>query len=183
MQVEEVFITDVLKSVIGAMKVPVSNSSPIVNYTINFQPGRSTQIIDSLKNMGGTSLDGLKYPLIAVVMPIPEKNTSFFLEVTFPRIVIAYLTQTSTNSEPVLDKYSSDGVFKTILRPCMREFITQLAWSTFTNMGDPDMYEYTFQEYPSQQEIGKGLSDFVDIIEILNLKATIYSQIKSCKNE
>lgn len=176
---EEVFIPKVLESVIGAMTVPIP-STPSMNFTINYEPGRHTQIIDSLKRMDGSDLDALKYPLIAVVMPISERNGLGFLEVTFPRILIAYLTKTNTNSEIVISKYDSSGVFKTILRPCLREFINRLAWSTYTNMGDPDMYEFTAQESPCQQPIGAGLTDFVDIIEILNLKATIFSQIKTC---
>lgn len=178
--IEEVFIVDVLKSVTDAMRVAIPGIDPVTYFQINFEPGMNSQIIESLKNYDGTSLDSLKYPLIAAVMPISEDSGSGFLEVTFPRIVIAYLTKTATNTEPVLDKYLSTGVFKTILRPCLREFINQLAWSKYTNIGDPDMYEYTSRDLPSQQKIGEGVNDFVDIVEILNLKATIFSQIKSC---
>lgn len=178
--IEEVFIVDVISSVVSAMQVAVPGSSPVSYFSINFSPGMNTQILDSLKNMDGSSLGNLKYPLVGVVMPIPEKSGSGFQEVTFSRIVIAYLTKTGTNSEYVKDKYSSDGVFKTILRPCLREFITKLAWSKYTSMGDPGAYEYTSREFPCQQPIGSGLEDFVDTIEILNLKATIFSQIKTC---
>jgi hypothetical protein len=178
--VTEVFIVDVLKDVVAAMQVPVPASAPVSYFTVNYNPGRDYQIMEALKQMDGTTLGGLKYPLVAVVMPIPENYGSGYLEVTFPRVVIAYLTKTGTRTEPVLDKYNSTGVFKTILRPCLREFITKLAWSTFTNMGDPDAYEYTSKEQPCQQPIGEGLTDYVDIIEILNLKAIIFPQIKSC---
>lgn len=182
MPVEEVYVVDVLAGVTSAMRVPVYPATlPVTYYTVNYNPGSDIQIIDALKSSDGTTLDGLKYPLIAVVMPISEKSGSGFLEVTFPRIVIAYLTKTSTNSEYVKDKYSSDGVYKNILRPCEREFIEKLAWSTYTNQGDPDAYEYTRRETPCQQPIGKGSNDFVDIVEILNLKAIIFSQIKTCK--
>lgn len=177
----EVFIPDVIQSVVSAMRVPVyPATNPVTYYTINYQPGRHIQIIDALKSLSGGSLDSLKYPLIAVVMPIPEDSGSGFLEVTFREIVIAYLTKTGTNSEKVMDKYSSDGVFKNILKPCLREFIKNLAFSTFTNMGDPDAYEFTFEENPSQQPIGQGMTDYVDIIKILNLKATIFSKIITC---
>jgi len=57
----------------------------------------------------------------------------------------------------------------------------RLAFSVHTGMGDPDMYEYTYKELPSQQTLAEQLpNDYVDIIEILDLKATIFSQIKSC---
>lgn len=177
---EEVFIPEVIQSVVDAMKVAIYNSSEKQFLSINYEPGRNQQIIDSLNNKNGTQLDALKYPLIAMVMPIPERLGSGFLEVTFPRIVIAHLTKTGTNSENVLSKYDSQGVLKTILRPCLREFLNQLAWSKYTNMGDPDAYEGTVRENLSQQPIGEGLSDYVDIIEILNLKAIIFPQIKTC---
>lgn len=177
---EVVVVVDVIKSVTDAMQVAIPDTDPVEYFIINYEPGRHSQIIDALKNKDGTSLDQLKYPLIAVVMPIPEKNGSGFLEVTFPRTVIAYLTKTNTNTELVLKKYESSGVFKTILIPCLNEFIRRLAWSTFTNMGDPGAYEYTVRHSPSQQPIGEGLSDFVDIIEILNLKATIFPKLLTC---
>lgn len=177
----EVYVIDVLQSVISAMQV--ADPANIGQFlSINFQPGRNTQILDSLRRMDLDSLGGEKYPLIAVQMPISESTISPTnnVEITFPRIVIAYLTKTSTGSEYVIERYDSDGVFKTILRPCLREFIIRLAQSLFTNMGDPDMYDFVSRDSPSQQPIGEGLNDFVDTIEILNLKVTIFSTIKTC---
>lgn len=180
MAIEEVFIPEVIQSVVSAMKVQKPGAATGTWLHINYEPGRDIQILDSLANKNGTSYDSLKYPLIAVVMPLSEKNGSSFLEVTFPRIVIAHLTKTGTNTETVIEKYNSQGVLKNYLRPCLREFIRRLAWSTYTNLGDPDAYEYETLEQLSQQPIGKGLNDFVDIIEILNLKATIFPYIKTC---
>jgi len=182
MPIEEVFVVDVLDSVVDAMVVPIIGSAPAANWSINFEPGLNFQIIEALKAKDGTTYGGLKYPLIAVVMPIPERNSgSGFWEVTFPRIVFAYLTKSGKNTEFVKDKYSSTGVLKEILRPVFREFMNRLAWSTFTNMGDPDAYEYTYRELLSQQQLSDQLpNDFVEIIEVTNLKVTIFSQIKTC---
>lgn len=180
MIIEEVYIADIIQSVCQNMQVQVPNQSVGTYFTINFLLGSEQKILDALNNMNGTSEDSLKYPLVAVVQPIPENNGSGFLEVTFPRIILAYLTQTSTKTEPVLDKYSVSGVYKTILRPMQREFIKNLAFSVYTSYGDPMAYEYTSRDIPCQQPIGSTLQDFVDIIEILNLKATIFPQIKTC---
>jgi len=178
MQVEEVFTVDVLSSVVSAMQV---EKTPGVFWSINFEPGLNFQIIEALKVKDGTSYASLKYPLVAAVMPISERPSSGFLEVTIPRIVFAYFTKTGGNAEFVKDKYSSDGVLKTILRPCFREFMNRLAWSTYTNMGDPNAYEYTYREVLSQREIADELpNDFVEIIEVTNLKITIFHQIKTC---
>lgn len=175
--IEEVFIVDVLKSVVSAMQVANPTGGL---FTINYEPGRNDQILDHLKSLDKASLSQYKYPLIAAVMPIQEQYGSGFTEVTVPKIVIAYLTKDEKGVEFVLDKYVSNGIFKTILRPCKNELINRIAWSTYTNMGDPDAYEYTYREIQSQSVIGEGLNDFVDIIEILNLKITIFSQIKTC---
>lgn len=178
---EEVFILDVLGEAVSKMVVQ-DHTDISKTLKINYSPGSNSKIIESLRVMDGTSLSGFKYPLIAAVMPISEKMGSGYIDVTFPKIVIAHITKTNTLSEPVLDKYTSNGVFKTILRPCKNELIKQIAWSTFTNTGDPDAYEYTSRDLPCQQPIGDGLTDFVDIIEILNLKAIIFPQIKTCKS-
>lgn len=175
-----VVIIDVLKDAIAAMQVAKPEITPVVYFTINFEPGLSVQILDSLKDKDGTSYSSLKYPLIAVLMPFSEKNNSGFLDVTFPRIIIANLTKTQTRTEKVIDKYSSDGVFKTILIPCLTEFKKRLAWSTSVNLGDPDMIDCTVRHYPAVQKIGDGLTDFVDMIEILNLNLQFYSSIKTC---
>lgn len=178
---QPVYIVDVLRLVGSVMKVPkFPVAIPTENFVINVDFGSPYQILEQLISKENSSFDKFKYPLLAFVMPIPEKNESGFIEVSFPRIVFAYLTKTGTNTELVLDKYSSDGVIKNILYPMVKEFIRNLAFSTFTLMGDPDMYAYTATVYASQQPIGKGLNDFVDIIELTNLKATFFSTIKFC---
>lgn len=177
--VEEVYIINVLTSIVDAMKVAkYPTTIPASNFAINYEPGRTRQILDALAMKDGTSLESLKFPLIAILMPIQENLGSGLTEVTFPEIVIAHLTKTGTNTEEVKEKYNSTGVYQNILRPCEKEFIKRLAFSTYTNMGDPDMYEYRREDSPSQQP--KGLNDFVEMTRILDLKATIFSTIKSC---
>jgi len=178
--IEEVFIIDVLKSVCENIVLKKIGITPDEFYEINYEPGTATQIIDSLITDGNNNLSEKKYPLIASVMPITERNSLGQLEVTIPRIIIAYYTKTNTNTELVLEKYNSDGILKTILRPLLREFLKNLAFSTYTLYGDPDMYDYEYKELLSQQIQKEGLNDFVDIIEINNLKIIIFSQIKSC---
>lgn len=178
---QDVFIADVLSSVVSSMQVPILPlQNPITYYTVNLEIGRNNDIIDSLLSYDNNQRSDLKYPLIAVLMPIPEKNSSGFLEVNFQRIVFANLTKTNTGSEKIFDKYSSDGVFKTILRPCFKEFIKQLAFSVYTGIGDPDMYDYTYKEIPSKASISEQIpNDFVDIVEILDLKV-ILNNLKQC---
>jgi len=83
----EVFVVDVLSEVTSAMQVPVvPATNPVTYLTINYEPGRNGDIVEALARLDFASLGSLKYPLIAVVMPIPERNSLGFLEVTFPRI-------------------------------------------------------------------------------------------------
>lgn len=178
---QEVYILDALQLVVDKIRVPkFPATDPVTYFTINFQPGLQSQVLEALISFEDSSYDKLKYPLIAALMPISENNGSGFLEVSFPRIVIAYLTKTGEDSELVKDKYNSQGVYKNILRPTLKEFIKYLAWSTFTSMGDPDAYEYTANFLPCKQPIGKGLNDFVDVIEVTNLKVTFFPTIKFC---
>lgn len=177
----EVYVMDVLSSVFAAMQVQIYGKPVGTFYKINFNPGRSDQIIASLLSYDGTSLGGEKYPLAAVAMPYNEDHGNGFLELTFPKIVFATLVQTGTVDEPVFDKYGLTGNFPTVLRPCVTEFIKRLAWSTFTNMGDPDMYPFTLREVPGQPIKKDNAIDIVDYLEVLNLKATIFPQIKTCK--
>lgn len=177
----DIYAIDVLQSVFSAMKVQIYGKAVGQFHFINFNPGRSDQIIKALLDKDGTTLAGEKYPLAAVVMPFDEVNGDGFSEVTFPKIVFAYLTENGGVDEPVLDKYSLTGTFKTVLLPCVTEFIKRLAWSTFTNMGDPSMYPFTLREVPGQPVRKENMAEVVDVVEVLNLKATIFSQIKTCK--
>lgn len=179
---EDVIIFEVLQTdVVDKMQVPVYPANdPITYFAINFQTGLQSQILESLISLEDSTYEKFKYPLIAALMPISEVMGSGFLEVTFPRIVIAFLTKTGDDAELVKDKYNAQSVYKNILRPILKEFIKRLAWSTFTSMGDPDAYEYSASFLPCKQPIGKGLNDFVEVIEVTNLKAIFFPTIKSC---
>lgn len=178
MTVDYTNIVDIIKDVVSSMKVPVFGSSPVVYHSINFEPGNAEQILSSLRRKDGTTYSSFKYPLIATVMPISERNDGGLYDVTFQRIIFAYYTKNS-NDDSVIKKYDSDNIYKTILYPMFYEFIKRLANSTRTLIGDPDMYEYIKRDIPSQQ-ISDIVTDFVDIIEVQNLKAKIFSKIKTC---
>ena len=174
------YLVDIVADVVSAMKVQNPLLSLGTFLPINFEPGRSIQILQALAEKdSSTTLKDLKYPLVAMVMPVPETLGSGFIKVKIPRIVFAYLTKTGTDSENVLDKYDSDGVFKKYLYPCYYEFLRRLAWSIHTNMGDPEAYVHTKIDNPSQQPIGEGLNDYVDILEIQNLEI-IFNYTKIC---
>jgi hypothetical protein len=171
--IEDIVIVKMFESVINSMEVP--------NITINYQPGRSLQILKSINDLdNSTSLKDLKYPLIAILLPIREqRGSSGYVKCIVPRIVIATLTKSGTGSENVLPRYDEDGNFKSILYPCYNEFMNQLAQSQYTIFSDPDRFVHIKMDNPGQQPIGEGSSDYIDSVEILNLEI-ILNQIKTC---
>lgn len=170
---QDVILVDIIGSVVSAMEV---TNVPYINY----EPGRSAQVLDSLQIYDNAVVyedKGLKYPLIAMLMPIPErKGGSFPSSVVIPRIVIAVM---STTDGGVKERYGVDQVFKTQLYPMYNEFLKRLALSVYTNQGDPEMFVHTKIDNPDKRPIGDGMTDFVDTIEILNLEL-ILNQIKTC---
>ena len=171
---ENVILVDIMTEVIQSMSVP--NVAPV-----NYVPGRNAQILKALQQLDNSiTLKGLKYPLIAMLMPVREKRgVEFYASVRIPRIVIAHLTKSGDGNESVLEKYNSDGVFKTILYPCYYEFLKRLAFHRLTNCQDPDSIIHEKMDNPGQQPVGENSNDYIDSIEILNLEITL-NQFKTC---
>lgn len=181
MSKENVILVDIMQGIVSAMKVINPLDAPNL-LTINYNPGRSSQIIDAIDNLDNSiTMKGLAYPLFAMLMPVMEKRGSaFYADVKIDRIVLAVLSKTGEGSEFVMDKYSSAGTFKTILYPMYYEFFKQLARSKYTTIGDPDAFEHTKVDNPSAQPVsGERPNDFIDSIEILNLEFSL-NQIKTC---
>ena len=174
-------LINILQDCVGAIQVPDPNN-PSSNLVINYQAGRSIQIItDLISKDNAPSQKGLKYPLFALIVPVKEKRggDGFYSDVKISRIVIMYSTKTDTGTETVLSKYSSDGVFATVLRPIYVQFLQQLAINPFVNIQDADLIVHTYMENPCQQPVGEGITDYVDSIELFGLEF-ILNQIKNC---
>ena len=172
-------LVEVIKDVVSNMRVPIVGTSPMEYHNINYQPGLTNQIVEALlANDNSISLKELKYPLIAVVLPVKEKRGGpNYSEAKLPRVVFANLTETNTESEKVLDKYSSTGVFKTILIPMYREFFIQLAKHPLTNIGEWESIKHYYSEWPFQLPVSQGVTDYVDSIEVLDLEINLNKQI------
>lgn len=175
-------IVKLLENIVGTMFSDSDKEFTIpVGYSVNYQPGLTNQIVSRLYAMDNSlTLYNEKYPIIAVVLPIfEERGNGFQSLVRIPRIVIANLTKTNTSSEYVLDKYSNDGVFETILYPCYREFLKRIARNNKTSVSEPNMIKHKYIEMPYQLPLTQGMSDFVDAIEIRDLEI-ILTNIKIC---
>lgn len=182
MPTSPLYLVDVMIAVVDAMRVEILPATvPKTYMTVHYEPGKSNQIIQSLSTLDNTTtLKGTKYPLLAMLMPVPEKRGGeFYSEVIIDKIVIAHLTKTGEGSEPVKDKYASDGVFKRVLHPAEEQFLIQLAKHPNVNMGDFNAFEYTRMDIPGDVPLTENTNDFVDSIEIRNLKL-ILTQSKNC---
>jgi hypothetical protein len=169
--IDNQILYDVFKDIVGRMKIPGYD-------TINFEGGRSYNIVKSLiEKDNAPTLQSLKYPLVAVLMPIAENNGTGFQVIRVNRIVIAHLTNQDLGVD---QRYEADEVFKTVLYPCYRELLNRIAWSTATSIGDPWAIPHTKFDNPSRQPVGQGLQDYVDTIEISNMELILH-QIKTCK--
>lgn len=171
-------LVDVIQSVVSAMVVANPAGG---NFTINYEPGRSFDIIKSLgADDNSITYKGAKYPLFAMLMPIRERRgeNGFYGKVTIPRIVIAILTKSGNGEEGIVEKYDSAGNFKTILYPLYKEFLRRLSQSPNINIGDPEAFVHDKMDNPGQQ-VEQTTTDYIDSIEILNLEF-ILLQLKSC---
>lgn len=150
-------------------------------FEINFQIGNPNQILYSLENTGtsGNTIKNKKYPLIALKTPIHESKGDYFNEVKIDRIIIAHLTKTDTGTENVIDKYSVDGVYLKILYPIYDAILEKIANHPYSCVNDKFAIVHDKDDIPSDQVIGQGLDDYVDIIEITNLKI-LFNKIQNC---
>lgn len=174
---QDIVIVDIISSIISSMKVQDPAKSAGNYLSINYEPGRILQILKSLTDLDNSiSLKNNKYPLIAMVMPVKEQFGGGYPIIIIDRIVIAQITN---STDDVFTRYQAGGTFKSILYPCYKEFMYQLSASKFTVNGDVVNFQHTKIDSPGVQPIGKGMSDYVDTIEILNLKI-ILNLIKTC---
>lgn len=173
---EDVVLVDIFQDIVSAMELPSGINQ------LNYEPGMWYQILNELTDLDNSiTLKGIKFPLFAMQMPIKERRGEQipgYAKVTIPRIVIANLTKTGTGTERVLDKYDSDGNFKTVLYPLYYEFLKRLSRSTSVINNDPENFIHTKMDVAGIKTT-ENTNDFIDSIEILDLEINL-RQIKTC---
>jgi len=113
-----------------------------------------------------------KYPLILVFHDYPERlgnSGGYYGEVTFPKIIICTMTEAVYTSEK---RY--DMTFKPILYPIYEIFKKMLCQSGMIVESDPKNLVCTKWDrlYWGTKGAGKALTDYLDAIELQNLKLT-----------
>lgn len=137
--------------------------------------GTKDEIIQLLIDM--SKLDNLakgKYPLIALVgnVPVVCGDPTCYGEGTF-NFVLANVTEQKYTSEERIK-----NVFETILRPMAAAFIEELCESNIFDIPDKRILSYNIEEklnYGRTQLVAENQTsnDFIDVIEITNLKIKI----------
>ena len=164
-------IVDVFKRITDAMNVSLVSKSISVNYSF----GRSVQILSSLQKLTN-STDPIrrasKYPLFALFMPFDEiVGGDYFVNVTFPKIVIATL---SNNTDSPSVRYTKS--FNETLYPVYQEFLNQLGRCSSIVLQNDEYIPHRKRDNPGspppKDNGGIQFVDFVDAIEIYNLQIT-----------
>jgi hypothetical protein len=171
-----VLIVDIFKDIVSKVDTALY---PTLGKHIFYQYGSSLQILDKLVQMNnGIASKGQRFPLVALFQPFSEGHGTdgYYTDLSIPKIVIATLTNGSDN---VSTRY--DLTFKPLLYPIYYELLNQIALSNWVVDQDPKMIEHTKVDNPgSPPPKGTSFDEFVDAIEIYNLKTLIIDG-RTCK--
>lgn len=162
-------VVNLIKDVIAAMSV-----TGITN--LNYEPGASVQIIESLvRKDQSKTLKDTKFPLIAMLTPVSVSRgeDGFYGKVRIPVITIATY---STLTMPVLDRFADGGTFQSILYPVYYEFLRQLSYNELVVTEDDGEFRHKVEEDPGVEKI-TNTSDFVDCLNIRDLEFYIIQKV------
>lgn len=176
-----IYTVYVIQDVISRMKVlkyPVE-IAPNNYFQINYEPGTDFNVVKALiEKDNSITQKGLKYPLIALMMPFEDnKGLGNYTFVRIPKIIFATLQDKPMSS--ILSRYEAGGTYKEVLYPLVDEFINQLCRSIYTNSIHRNSFPYKHLDCPCLLPAGEGLNDFLDTIEIHDLEVNIV-QTKNC---
>lgn len=110
-----------------------------------------------------------KYPVIILFHDFPEDYGGDYGSVIIPKMIIATITDNKFKAEK---RYNE--TFRTILYPLYQSFLFNMAKHPNVVLNDPDNLTHRKWDrlYWGTKPAGTGLNDYVDAIEIQNLKLT-----------
>lgn len=166
---QQVYVIDVIKLVVADM----------VNFGVNppnLFLGRSAQINKELQEatMAGNGVTD-KYPMYALYWDFPERAIDGIVEVTFPKMIFATLTEIADNTTK---RYEDN--FKTKLYPLYIAFLKSLAKSKYTVINDWRAIEHTKYDRPGNSPVNGNPHEYLDIIDVLNLKISFIQSLENC---
>lgn len=164
-------IVDIFESIVEKVSLAYGSN---VRYMYGPELEIEANLIDLTKAKGlPNSNVANKYPLIALIQDFPEKRgdaNGYYADVTLPKILIATLTN---NTYKAPQRYELN--FKPILYPIYKLFLQEMARSGKIIGNDPDSFDHTKFDrlYYGTRTAGSALNDYVDAIEINNLRITV----------
>jgi hypothetical protein len=170
MSLRPVYVVDIMK--LMAERVATALETPV-----HYQYGRVPEVINSLSEMERSPAEMIKmYPLIYLVMPFDEDNDSMEQDftATLHVIIISDTQQQWKASERM------EYVFKPTLYPIYLELLHQIASSAYFMDHSERQIPHTKTDWPHYGEKGNFTNDFIDAIDITNLRLRF--NFNNCQN-
>jgi hypothetical protein len=178
MSKQAVILVDILRDVVAATQAAYRVQKGDNNLTVTYMHGPIEEIEANLIEIAGAKgLPGYtgpsKYPLIAVVQDFPEDRPGpggYYSQTTLPIVIIATLTDNKYKAEK---RYTE--TFVPTLYPLYELFLQSLARDGRLAQNDPtEIPHRKFDRlYYGRAKFGTQLADYVDAIEIQNLRLTV----------
>jgi hypothetical protein len=167
------YVVDLIGAVVDLVEVELVK-------TIHYIYGHPLEITESLQQMTATpSVSVTKFPMIALLTDFPERKgiEGVYSDVTL-NLIIATLTDRHYKAH---QRYVTS--FKPTLYPIYNEFITQLYKCSYFELVAPERVDHTKYDrlYLGRMGLygknGNLFNDYIDAIEIENLKLKVKQQI------
>lgn len=174
---EQVVVVDILGQVVTAVqaayRIYKNDNALTVNYMYGPVEEIEANLCEMAKAQGLPSYTGpKKYPLIAVFQDFPENDSpgGYYKDITIPVVLIATLTN---NTYKAPKRYQE--TFKPILYPLYELFLQEMGRNGHIIGKDPDAFTHTKFDrlYYGKRKLGTEVSDYIDGIELQNLKFTV----------
>ena len=167
----QVIIVDIFKTIVEKVQARYGSHIEFMYGPVEEIEANLIEIAGAYGLPGGNT-DG-SYPLIALFQDFPENregNGGYYADVTLPIVLIATLTDKNYKA-PQRYEFS----FKPVLYPIYQLLLEEIAKNGSIIVGDPDKIEHTKYDrlYYGRRTLGTAVSDYVDAIELNNLKLTV----------
>lgn len=168
---KQVIIVDIFKSVVEKVQARYGSHIEYIYGPWEDIEASLIEIAASYGLEGGSANIG--FPLIALVQDFPETregNGGYYADVNIPLLLIATLTD---NAYKAPKRYELS--FKPILYPIYQLLLEEIAKNGNFIVGDPDKIDHIKWDrlYYGKKTIGTALNDYIDAIELNNLKLTV----------
>jgi hypothetical protein len=170
MSKKQVIIVDIMRDIVA--KVATEYKSPVTYLHGSVEEIEATLIeitqAESIPGYTGVK----KYPLIALFQDFPENRSEggYYCETLLPVMLIATLTDPNYRAE---QRYAAS--FKPILYPIYSILLQEIAKNKniVERISDEIPHRKFDRLYYGKKKLGTGIGDYVDAIELQNIKLTL----------